>query len=152
MSEPDTILLDVLGENQLEISRSDDVASAANCSDWESGVPHRSSSGNGRRFKSYAWQRPVSQTCATSRRYVCLSMRRIELYVQTKIRQGSISRLYGPDPARVKPTEDQISSTLPIARSCSTTAYGVSTICSFCICIVVPLWKKYVRQLIANDI
>jgi hypothetical protein len=100
MSEP--------GEDQLEISRSDDekaLASAANCSDWESGVPHRSSSGNARRFKSYAWQRPVSQTCATSRRHVCLSMRRIELYVQTKIRQGSISRLYGPDPARVKPTE-----------------------------------------------
>lgn len=59
-------------------------------------------------------------------------------------------RLYGPDPVRVKPTADQISSTLPIARSCSTTAYGVSTICPFCICIVVPL--KHVRQLIASDI
>ena len=62
MSEPDTILLDVPGEVQLEISRGDDekaLASAANCSDLESGVPHRSSGGNGRRFKSNAWQRRV---------------------------------------------------------------------------------------------
>jgi hypothetical protein len=50
----------------------------------------------------------------------------------TSIKHDSIFRPY-------EPTKHQMSSTLPIARSCSTTAYGVSTIWPFCICIVVPL-------------
>ena len=65
MPEPGTIPLDVQGENQPEISRSNDkkaVASVANGGDEEAGAPRLSGDGNRRGWKRLAWRRAASWT------------------------------------------------------------------------------------------